>query len=112
MKRLELAAQVAQKEHEKARLNYLPRVRVIAEYDVDQRRLFGNSGDSYTIIAVMNFNLFNGFADLAKVRESRAQKKQAEEQYVPEVRTKRKRGDLYGIGTKTSTEKQKNVIAE
>lgn len=79
LQRLELAAQVAQKEHEKARLNYLPRVRVIAEYDVDQRRLFGNSGDSYTIIAVMNFNLFNGFADLAKMRESRAQKKQAEE---------------------------------
>jgi len=45
---------------------------VVAEYDVDQRRLFGTSGDSYTVLALMNFNLFNGLADLAKIRESRA----------------------------------------
>ncbi|MDD5641218.1 MAG: TolC family protein, partial [Syntrophales bacterium] len=41
LKHLELAARVAQKEYAKARFNYLPRVRVVAEYDVDQRRLFG-----------------------------------------------------------------------
>ena len=79
LKRLALAAQVAQQEYTKARLNYLPRVRVTASYDVDQRRLFGSSGDSYTVMALMNFNLFNGLADLARVRESRAKETQARE---------------------------------
>jgi outer membrane protein len=77
--RLELAARVAQQEYSKARLNYLPRVRVVAEYDVDQRHLFGSSGDSYTVMALLNFNLFNGLADLARIRESRAKQAQAQE---------------------------------
>ena len=77
LKQLELASRVAQKEYRKARLNYLPRVNVVAEYDVDQRRLFGNSADSYTVMALLNFNLFNGLADLAKVRETRAKESQA-----------------------------------
>ena len=50
---------------------------MVAEYDVDQRRLFGTNADSYTVMALMNFNLFNGLADLARVRESRAQEAQA-----------------------------------
>ncbi len=77
LKRLELAARSAQQEYAKARLNYLPRLHVVAEYDVDQRRLFGTNADSYTVMALMNFNLFNGLTDLAKVRESRAQEAQA-----------------------------------
>jgi outer membrane protein len=79
LKRLELAARVAQQEGAKARLNYLPRLHLVAEYDVDQRRLFGSSGDSYTVLALMNFNLFNGLSDLARVRESRAKETQARE---------------------------------
>ncbi len=79
LKGLELAARVAQKEYTKARLHYLPRLRVVAEYDVDQRRLFGSNDDSYTIMAVMHLNLFNGLADLARVRETRAQEAQAQE---------------------------------
>ncbi|MFI5329566.1 MAG: TolC family protein [Desulfobaccales bacterium] len=77
LKRLSLAARSAQEEVTKARLNYLPRLHVVAEYDVDQRRLFGPNGDSYTVMALLNFNLFNGLADLAKVKESRAQEAQA-----------------------------------
>jgi outer membrane protein len=77
LKRLELAARVAQAEYTKSRLNYLPRLHLVAQYDVDQRRLFGPSGDSYTVMALMNFNLFNGLADLARVRESRAKEAQA-----------------------------------
>jgi outer membrane protein len=77
LKQLELAARVAQQEYTKARYNYLPRLNVVAEYDVDQRRLFGSSADSYTVMALLNFNLFNGLADLARVRESRAKEAQA-----------------------------------
>jgi outer membrane protein len=77
LKHLELAARVAQEEYSKARLNYLPRMHVVAEYDVDQRRLFGSSADSYTVMALLNFNLFNGLTDLAKVRETRAKEAQA-----------------------------------
>ncbi len=77
LQRLTLAARVAQQEYAKARLNYLPRLHVVAEYDVDQRRLFGSSADSYTVMALLNFNLFNGLTDLAKVRETRAKETQA-----------------------------------
>lgn len=77
LKQLELASRVAQQEYSKARLNYLPRLHVVAAYDVDQRRLFGNSADSYTVMALLNFNLFNGLSDLAKVRETRAKESQA-----------------------------------
>jgi outer membrane protein len=76
LKQLTLAARVAQQEYGKARLNYLPRLHVVAEYDVDQRRLFGTSADSYTVMALLNFNLFNGLSDLAKVRETRAKETQ------------------------------------
>jgi outer membrane protein len=77
LKHLELAARVAQQESSKARLHYLPRLHVVAEYDVDQRRLFGSSADSYTVMALLNFNLFNGLADLARVKETRAKETQA-----------------------------------
>lgn len=79
LKHLELAAQAAQKEYTKARLNYLPRARVMVGYDVDQRSLFGSSADSFTVMALLNFNLFNGLADLARVRETRAREAQARE---------------------------------
>ena len=77
LKRLALAARSAQEEVSKARLNFLPRLRVVYEYDLDQRHLFGHNGDSYTVMALMNFNLFNGLADLARVRENRAKEVQA-----------------------------------
>jgi outer membrane protein len=80
LKRLALAARVAQQERTKAQLNYLPRLNVVAEYDLDQKYLFGNSGDSYTVMAVMHLNLFNGLARLARTREARAQAAQAQEQ--------------------------------
>ncbi len=79
LKHLELAARVAQKEYTKARLNYLPRARVVVGYDVDQRNLFGSNADSFTVMALLNFNLFNGLADLARVRETRAREAQARE---------------------------------
>lgn len=79
LKHLEMAAQVAQKEYAKARYHHLPRARVVAEYDVDQRNLFGSSSDSFTVMAVLNLNLFNGLADLARVRETRAKEAQARE---------------------------------
>ena len=80
LKRLGLAAKVAQQERTKARLNYLPRLNVVAQYDVDQKYLFGNSADSYTVMAVMHLNLFNGLANLAREREAKAQAAQAREQ--------------------------------
>jgi outer membrane protein len=80
LKRLALAAQVAQQERTKARLNFLPRVNVMAQYDVDQKYLFGSGADSYTVMAVMHLNLFNGLANLAREREARARAAQAQEQ--------------------------------
>ncbi len=80
LKRLALAAQVARQERTKARLNYLPRLNVVAQYDLDQKYLFGSSADSYTVMAVMHLNLFNGLANLAREREAKARAAQAQEQ--------------------------------
>lgn len=79
LKSLSLAARVAKQELTKAQLNYLPRLKVTAEYDVDQRHLFGRGADSYTVMAVLHLNLFNGLADLARARQARAQAAQAQE---------------------------------
>jgi outer membrane protein TolC len=79
LQELRLAAQAAHKETQKARLNHLPRARLVAEYDVDQRRLFGPSGDSFTVMALLHLNLFNGLADLARQRESAAREATARE---------------------------------
>jgi|UniRef100_A0A7V6A6W4 outer membrane protein TolC len=80
LKRLALAARVARQEQTKARLNFLPRLNIVAQYDIDQKYLFGNSADSYTVMAVMHLNLFNGLARLARTREAAAQAAQAQEQ--------------------------------
>ncbi len=80
LRRLTLAARIARQEHLKARLNYLPRLNLTAEYDVDQRYLFGRSADSYTVMAVLHLNLFNGLANLAREREARARAAQAQEE--------------------------------
>ncbi len=77
LKQLELSARSAQQEVTKARLNYLPRLHMVGQYDVDQQHLFSGGGDSYTVMALLHFNLFNGLADLARVRESRAKEAQA-----------------------------------
>jgi outer membrane protein len=80
LKRLALAAKVARQELTKARLNFLPRLNVTAEYDIDQQYFLGNSADSYTVMAVMHLNLFDGLARLAREREARAQAAQARDQ--------------------------------
>jgi outer membrane protein len=77
LKQLELSARSAQQEVTKARLNYLPRLHMVGQYDVDQPRLFSGGGDSYTVMALLHVNLFNGLADLARVRASRAKEAQA-----------------------------------
>lgn len=80
LKNLALAARVARQELAKARLNFLPRLNVTAQYDIDQQYFLGSSADSYTVMAVMHLNLFNGLARLAREREARAQAAQAREQ--------------------------------
>jgi len=80
LKRLALAARVARQELTKARMNFLPRLDVRAEYDIDQQYFLGSSADSYTVMAVMHLNLFEGLARLAREREARAQAAQAREQ--------------------------------
>ncbi len=79
LREIRLAAQSAHKETTKARLNHLPRAKLVAEYEVDQRRLFGPSGDSFTVMALVHFNLFNGLADLARQRQAAAREAKVRE---------------------------------
>jgi outer membrane protein TolC len=80
LRRLALAARVARQELTKARLDFLPRLNLTAEYDIDQKYFLGSNADSYTVMAVMHLNLFNGLAKVARERQARAQAAQAREQ--------------------------------
>ena len=66
---LELAT--AETEVQKMRAAYLPSISLAGDYMVNSEK-FDDSADSYTIGAVVNFNLFAGLHDASKVRESLA----------------------------------------
>lgn len=115
LQELKLAAQSAQKETAKARLNYLPRARLVAEYDVDQRRLFGPSGESFTVMALLHFNLFNGLADLARQREAAAREakvRELERELVDHIRHQVTEAALHLKTARERYQVAKTVVAE
>jgi outer membrane protein TolC len=71
LKRMTLELAVAQTEVKKMRAAYLPSISLTGDYMFNTEK-FDDSADSYTIGAVVNFNLFAGLHDRSKVRESLA----------------------------------------
>lgn len=76
-KRQDLAAmqrysQITRLESSKAKTAFLPSVAVFADYQRNDDELLGDSGEGYTFGAQMELNLFNGFSDYNKTRETKS----------------------------------------
>lgn len=66
-----LQEQIAEDEIQKSRAAHLPNINLIGSYELNSQD-FRNSGDSYTVGAMMRVNLYSGDRISAKTRESEA----------------------------------------
>jgi len=55
-----------------ARTDYLPILNFIARYDLDDRTPFAGDGNSYTLLGMLTWNVFDGFLTTNSVREASA----------------------------------------
>jgi outer membrane protein len=75
LKQIDLQLSAAEEEIKKSRAAYLPSLNLAGNYEVDTER-FDESGDSYTVGAIVTLNLFSGNLTAAKVREAQAAQRQ------------------------------------
>jgi outer membrane protein len=69
LKSMEEYLRVNEYEIKKARAKYLPQVSAFANYQWNDHKIFGDSGNGYTVGAQVKINLFNGFSDYNGIRE-------------------------------------------
>jgi outer membrane protein TolC len=93
IRQAQLAAQLAQKQAETARSAYLPQVSFRAAFEADRQRFVTRAGANWFTGVTLRWNLFNGFADKARIEEATfahkralAQQQQATEGAKLEVR--------------------------
>jgi len=55
-----------------ARTDYLPNINVVGRYDIDTHGMFGSGDDSYTVMGVLSWNIFDGFSTTNGVHEAGA----------------------------------------
>jgi TolC family type I secretion outer membrane protein len=55
-----------------AKTDYLPNLNFIARYELDDKDPFRGRGDSYTLLGVISWNIFDGLMTTNSVREARA----------------------------------------
>jgi len=55
-----------------AKTGYLPDVNFIARFEHDTKDIFRGQGDSYTVLGVMSWNVFDGLLTTNSVKEARA----------------------------------------
>ncbi len=72
MQYLLLQEQIAEDEVQKSKAAHLPAINLIGTYELNSSDDFRNSGDSYTIGAMLRVNLYSGDRMSAKTRESEA----------------------------------------
>jgi TolC family type I secretion outer membrane protein len=77
LKELELREAMALEEIGKAGAGHLPHLELVGNYQVHTEN-FDGSADSYSVGAVVSFNLFSGLAPSAKVAEARATHRQVQ----------------------------------
>lgn len=65
-----LAASLARVQADAARTAFLPQVGVRAAWEADRRRFWNGAGTNWLAAVSLRWNLFNGFADKARVRET------------------------------------------
>jgi len=71
LKQLHLQEQMAADEVDKSRAGHLPDLSLMGSYEIDSED-FSDSGDSYTVGAVLSVNLFSGQRISARMEETRA----------------------------------------
>ncbi|BDC51269.1 RND transporter [Bryobacterales bacterium F-183] len=88
-----IAVDVAKLQRENARAAFLPQVYLQGAFESDRQRFFNRAGQNWLISAGLRWNLFNGFADRARIqaatatgRKAAAEAAQAESQVNLEVR--------------------------
>ncbi len=74
LKAMEDFARVQDLEYRKNRWNYYPEVVAFANYKMNDNSFLGDSGKGFTVGAMVNFNLFNGFMDKNKISEEKSKK--------------------------------------
>jgi len=55
-----------------ARTDYLPNLNFIARYELDDKDIFRGSGDSYTLLGMVSWNIFDGLLTTYSVGEAKA----------------------------------------
>ena len=63
-----------------ARTDYLPNLNLVARFDKDTNEFIGGGGDSYTLMGVLSWNVFDGLRTTHAVREARARLNEAGQQ--------------------------------
>jgi outer membrane protein len=69
-RQVKLATQLAGNQGTAARSAMLPQVGVHAAFEADRQRLFDRGGTNWLVSIGLKWNLFNGFADRARIEES------------------------------------------
>ncbi len=66
-----LATSLARNQAAAARGNLLPQVGVHAAFEADRQRFYNRAGANWLVSAGLRWNLFNGFADKARIEQSK-----------------------------------------
>ncbi|MCA1980363.1 MAG: TolC family protein [Calditerrivibrio sp.] len=72
LKVMENYAKVYDYENRKSKMNFLPEIVAFANYKMNDSTIFGNSGNGFTIGAMLNLNLFSGFGDKNRISETKS----------------------------------------
>ena len=71
LEQIRLQEIIAQKEVKKAKAAHLPGLYLLGSYEINSED-FSETGNNYTVGAIMRFNLFSGFGNQSKVKEAMA----------------------------------------
>ncbi|MCK4604698.1 MAG: TolC family protein, partial [Deltaproteobacteria bacterium] len=71
LEQIRLQEIIAQKEVKKAKAAHLPGLYLLGSYEINSED-FSETGNNYTVGAIMRFNLFSGFGKQSKVKEAMA----------------------------------------
>ena len=74
LRRMALMAETAEKGIEVARAGFLPDLNFVAQYNRNDQDFIGDDGEYWTVMAVANINLFEGFGAKARVARATAEK--------------------------------------
>jgi len=74
LKAIEDYAKIYDLEYKKSKWSFSPEVVAFANYKMNDTNLLGDSGKGFTLGAMVNFNIFNGFMDKNKISEEKSKK--------------------------------------